>query len=124
MIPVNTRVLQVPCLVSPWVIAPSYAEHTWGICPAQLLISVCSLAVPEGNDYLDGEDVYHHWLPPLVPSLADRWRGSQAGETSASVLSTAAHAGSLLRGRCGQESGHKKTLEAWLSVCAHVPIEG
>jgi hypothetical protein len=31
-----------------------------------------------------------------VPSLADRWRGAQAGETSASVFSTAAHAGSLL----------------------------
>jgi hypothetical protein len=31
-----------------------------------------------------------------VPSLADRWRGAQAGETSASVLSPAAHAGSLL----------------------------
>ena len=52
-------------------------------CPATDLVS--SLAVPEGSDYLDGEDVYHHWLPPLVQSLADRLRGSQAGETSASV---------------------------------------
>lgn len=61
-----------------------------------LLILPSGLAVPEGSDYLDGKDVYHHWLPPLVPSLADRWRGAQAGETSASVLSPAAHAGSLL----------------------------
>ena len=53
-------------------------------------------ANPGGSDYLDGKDVYHHWLSPLMPSLADRWRGAQAGETSASVLSPAAHAGSLL----------------------------
>jgi len=70
--------------------------HSGVILPAQLLKRVSSLAIPEGSDYLDGEDVYHHWLPPLVPSLADRWRGSQAGETSASVLSPAAHAGPLL----------------------------
>ena len=38
MVLANTRVLHVPPLVPPWVIAPSYAEHTWGICPAQLLI--------------------------------------------------------------------------------------
>ena len=96
MVPVNTRVLHVSRLGSPWVIAPSSAEHTRGYLPCPATDLVSSLAVPEGSDYLDGEDVYHHWLPPLVPSLADRWRGSQAGETSASVLSPAAHAGSLL----------------------------
>jgi hypothetical protein len=31
------------------------------------------------------EGMSHHWTFPLVPSLTDRWRGSQAGETSASV---------------------------------------
>ena len=82
-------------------------------CPATDLVS--SLAVPEGSDYLDGEDVYHHWLPPLVQSLADRLRGSQAGETSASVFSMAAHAGSLTI-VIGTVTGKEKTLKAWFSV--------
>ena len=121
MVLVNTHLLCDQRLGSPWVIAPSSAEHCRGYPPCPATDLVCSLAIPEGSDYLDGEDVYHHWLPPLVQSLTDRLRGSQAGETSASVFSTAAHAGSLLRGRCGRESGHEKTLKAWLSVCQARP---
>jgi hypothetical protein len=101
MVLVNTHLLCDQRLGSPWVIAPSLRSTVGVILPAQTSNDELILAIPEGSDYLDGEDVYHHWLPPLVPSLADRWRGSQAGETSASVFSTAAHAGSLLRGRCG-----------------------
>jgi len=68
------------------------------------------------------EGMSHHWPFPLVPSLTDRWRGSQAGETSASVLSPAAHAGSLLsREVRSAASGHEKSLKAWLSVCGHAP---
>ncbi len=74
--------------------SPPPREAWRGYLPCPATVESSSLAIPEGSDYLDGEDVYHHWLPPLVPSLADRWRGSQAGETSASVLSPAAHAGS------------------------------
>ncbi len=73
---------------------PSNAQHTMGryhSCPDPWY---WILASPEGSDYLDGKDVYHHWLSPLVPSLTDRWRGAQAGETSASVFCPAAHAGS------------------------------
>lgn len=80
MVPVNTHVSHVPRLGSPWVIAHHLCEALDGVSSLpSLLILPSGLAVPEGSDYLDGEDVYHHWLPPLVPSLTDRWRGSQAG---------------------------------------------
>ena len=118
MVPVNTHVPTFPTLGSPWVIAHHLCEAHDGVplLPSLLIIS-SGLAIPEGSDYLDGEDVYHHWPPPLVPSLTDRWRGSQAGETSASVLSTAAHAGSLLSWKVRSLAGNEKTLEFWLSVC-------
>jgi hypothetical protein len=61
------------------------------------------------------EDMSHHWILPLVPSLADRWRGLRAGETLASVLSPAAHAGSLTIAGGAVSGANKKTLEVWLS---------
>jgi hypothetical protein len=66
MVPVNTRVLHVPRLGSPWVIAPSLRSTGGVILPAQPLISVCSLAIPEGSDYLDGRYV----SPLALPSCA------------------------------------------------------
>ncbi len=86
------------------------------IRPAQPADLSSGLAIPEGSDYLDGKDVYHHWLSPVVRSLTDRWRGAQAGETSASVLSSAAHAGSLTIAGGAVSGANKKTLEVWLSV--------
>jgi hypothetical protein len=121
MVPVNTRVLHVSRLGSPWVIAPSSAEHTRGYLPCPATDLVSSLAVPEGNDYLDREDVYHHWLPSLVLSLVE---GSVARRRvrPRPVFSLQqpmqAH---CYRGRCGRESGHEKSLKAWLSVCRARP---
>lgn len=113
-----------PLLGSPWVIAHHLCEALDGVIrPAQPADLSSGLAIPEGSDYLDGKDVYHHWLSPLVPSLTDRWRGAQAGETSASVSSTAAHAGSLLSRWVRSLAGNEKTLKVWLSrVTARFPF--
>jgi len=45
---------------------PSLRSTAGVIFPAQLLISVCSLAIPEGSDYLDGRYV----SPLALPSCA------------------------------------------------------
>ena len=66
MVPVNTRVLHHPRLGSPWVIAPSLAQHTRGYPPCPATDLVCSLAIPEGSDYLDGRYV----SPLALPSCA------------------------------------------------------
>jgi hypothetical protein len=67
MVPVNARVLHDPRLVPPWVIAPPLlAQHWWGYPPCPATDPVCSLAILEGSDYLDGR-----YVSPLdLPSCA------------------------------------------------------
>ena len=67
----------------------------WGVSHHAQILEARSQQTLEAA-IISMEGMSHHWPFPLVPSLTDRWRGAQAGETSASVLSPAAHAGSLL----------------------------
>ncbi len=74
---------------------PPMRSTRWGVSHHAQILEAGSQQTLEAA-IISMEDMSHHWILPLVPSLADRWRGAQAGETSASVLSPAAHAGSLL----------------------------
>ncbi len=81
----------------------------WGVSHHAQILEAGSQQTLEAA-IISMEGMSHHWPFPLVPSLADRWRGLRAGETLASVLSPAAHAGSLTIAGGAVSGGEKKPL--------------